>query len=166
MAENKVTAKLKNLDVTPRKVRRVTELLRGLQVDNALAELSLTRSRGAAPLTKLLQSAIANAKDRKMDPQKLVVSSIRVDEGRTLKRLLPQGRGRASLIKKRFSHVALELTESAKARPRGFVIPKKVKRVKEAPKEKRTRKPAMEEERGKPKEKRGFMQRVFSRKAV
>ncbi|MBI2013059.1 MAG: 50S ribosomal protein L22, partial [Candidatus Colwellbacteria bacterium] len=135
MANTKITAKLKNLDIAPRKVRRVTELLQGLQVDNALAELSMNRTRGATPLLKLVQSAIANAKDKKLDPQKLVISSIRVDAGRALKRLMPQGRGRASVIQKRFSHVILELAESEKAKPKGFMLPKKVKKVKETPRE-------------------------------
>lgn len=166
MNDVKVMAKLKNLDITPRKMRRVTELIKGLQVDNALAELSVNTTRGAASLKKLINSAIASAKEKKLNPDKLVVGSIKVDEGRTLKRLLPQGRGRANLIRKRFSHITVELIESGKAKPKGFVMPKKAKKVKEAPREKPTRKPAAEEERGKPKEKRGFMQKVFSRKAI
>lgn len=166
MNQVKVTAKLKNLDVTPRKVRSVTELIRGLQVDNALAELSVNPRRASSPMTKLIQSAIANAKEKKLDPSKLVISSVRVDEGRSLKRLLPQGRGRASVIRKRFSHITVELEESEKVKPGKFVIPRKVKKVKELPREKEARKPTIEEEKGKPKEKKGFMQRVFSRKAV
>ena len=165
MNEVKVRTQLKNLDVTPRKVRRVTELLTGLQVEDALAELSMNKSRGAMPLTKLIQSAIANAKEKKLDPHKLVIDSIRVDQGRTLKRLLRQGRGRASLIRKRFSHVTVELIESEKATPRGFVIPKKVKKVRELPSSPRPT-PKLTEEAVKPKEKRGFMQKVFRRKAV
>src|SRR3989338_2149722 len=121
MNETKVTAKLKNLDIAPRKMRRATRLLTGLQAENALAELGMNRTRGATPLTKLIQSAIANAKERKLDPNKLIVGSIRVDEGKALKRLLPQGRGRANLIRKRFSHITVELVESEKAKPKGFL---------------------------------------------
>ncbi len=166
MSDVKVTAKLKNLDVTPRKTRRVAQLLKGLQVDNALAELKVAPQRASGPLMKLMQSAIANAKEKKLDPQKLVVSSVRVDEGRTFKRLMPQARGRASIVRKRFSHVTVELVESKEVKTPGFIMPKKVKKVKEAPQERRTPKPRLEEDRGKPKEKKGFMQRVFSRKAV
>ena len=166
MAEAKVTAKLKNLDIAPRKMRRVTELLRGLQVENALAELAMNPTRGALPLTKLLNSAVASAKNKNLSTEKLIVGMIKVDEGRALKRLLPQGRGRASVIKKRFSHVTLELVESEKAKPKGFVMPKKVKKAKEPTRARQVKKPAVEEEKGKPKEKRGFMQKVFSRKAV
>jgi len=157
--------KLKNLDITPRKMRRVAQLLTGLQVDNALAELSVNTTRGAASLKKLIQSAIASAKEKKLNPDKLVVGSIRVDEGKALKRLLPQGRGRASLIRKRFSHITVELIESEKAKSKGFVIPKKVKKVREAPGSDRLT-PKLTEERTAPKEKRGFMQKVFRRKAV
>src|SRR3989344_3223880 len=105
----KATAKLKNLDVAPRKVRLVAGLLQGLPAANALAELKMNPRRASTPLMKLVQSAIANAKEKKMAPAKLVVASVRVDDGKALKRLLPQGRGRASIIKKRFSHVMIEL---------------------------------------------------------
>ena len=162
----KATAKLKNLDVAPRKVRLVAGLLQGLPAANALAELKMNPRRASTPLMKLVQSAIANAKEKKMDPAKLVVASVRVDEGKALKRLLPQGRGRASIIKKRFSHVMIELVEFEGAKPKGFIMPKRVKKTKEPRAKKETRKPAFEEEAGKPKEKKGFMQKVFSRKAV
>ena len=115
MPEIKAVAKLRNLDITPRKVRRVTYLLKGMQVDNALAELTMNRKRGTLPLTKLIRSAAAIAKEKKLNPAHLVIGVIRVDEGRTLKRLLPQGGGRARLVRKRFSHVTVELHESDKA---------------------------------------------------
>lgn len=162
----KATAKLKNLDVAPRKVRLVAALLQGLPAQNALAELNMNPRRASYPLLKLLQSAIANAKEKKMDPAKLVVSSVRVDEGRALKRLMPQARGRASIIEKKFSHVILELVEKEGVKPKGFVIPKKVKKKKEPAPKRESRKPKFEEEKGKPKEKKGFMQKIFSRKAV
>lgn len=165
MNETKAMAKLKNLDIAPRKIRRVTGLVKGLQVDNALAELSVNTTRGAASLKKLINSAIASAKEKKLNPDKLVVGSIRVDEGRTLKRLRPQGRGRASLIRKRFSHVTVELVESDKAKSKGFVMPEKVKKVKEIRGSGRPT-PKLTEEKSAPKEQKGFMQKVFRRKAV
>ncbi len=165
MNETKTMVKLKNLDITPRKMRRVTRLLTGLQVDNALAELSMNTTRGAASLKKLIQSAIASAKEKKLNPDKLVIGSIRVDEGRALKRLLPQGRGRASLIRKRFSHITVELIESEKAKPKGFFMPKKVKKVREIPGSNRPT-PKLTEEKTTPKGQKGFMQKVFRRKAV
>lgn len=165
MNETKAMVKLKNLDITPRKMRRVAELLKGLQVDNALAELGMNTTRGAAPLKKLLQSAVASAKEKKLNPDKLIVASIRVDEGRALKRLLPQGRGRASLVRKRFSHITLELIESEKAKSKGFVMPKKVKKMKKVQGSGRPA-PKLTEERSAPKKQKGFMQKVFSRKAI
>ncbi len=165
MSETKAMVKLKNLDITPRKMRRVAGLLKGLQVDNALAELSVNTTRGAASLKKLIHSAIASAKEKKLNPDKLIVGSIRVDEGKALKRLLPQGRGRASLVRKRFSHITVELIESEKAKPKGFVIPKKVKKVKNVQGSGRPT-PKLTEERTAPKKQKGFMQKVFSRKAI
>ena len=165
MNDVKVMAKLKNLDITPRKMRRVTELIKGLQVDNALAELSVNTTRGAASLKKLINSAVASAKEKKLNPDKLVVGSIRVDAGRSLKRLLPQGRGRANLIRKRFSHITVELMESEKAKPKGFVMPKKAKKAREASSSPRPA-PKLAEERTALKEQKGFMQKVFRRKAV
>lgn len=165
MNDIKVRAKLKNLDIAPRKVRRVAELLRGLQVDNALASLSVNSSRGAKPLTKLIQSAVANAKERKLNSDKLIIETIKVDQGRALKRLYPMGRGRASIIRKKFSHVTLELAEKEGVLGKGFIIPKKVKKVRELPSKRQTPK-SEAEERVKPKEKQGFMQKVFRRKAV
>lgn len=166
MNETKVTAKLRNLDIAPRKVRRVAELLRGLQVDSALAELSVNYSRGSKPLTKLIQSAVASAKEKKLNPDKLVISTIQVDQGRALKRLHPMGRGRASILQKKFSHIMLELTEKEGTLSRGYIIPKKVKKVKEAPRATRTAPKPEVEEKARTKEKKGFMQRVFRRKAV
>lgn len=166
MTETKVTAKLKNLDIAPRKVRRAIAPLKGLQVEDALAELSINRMRSAVPLAKLIYSAIANAKNKKLDPDKLIVDSIRVDEGRALKRLIPQGRGRASLIKKRFSHVTLELSVSERAKPKGFVMPKKIKKIKETRGSSRSTPKPKEEVKEKVREKKGFMQKIFRRKAV
>lgn len=165
MDETKTMAKLKNLDIAPRKMRRVVRLLKGLQVDNALAELSVNTTRGAAPLKKLINSAIASAKEKKLNPDKLVVGSIRVDEGRALKRLRPQGRGRASLIRKRSSHITVELIESSKAKPKGFIMPRKAKKVRESRGPDRST-PKLTEEKSVPKEQKGFMQKVFRRKAV
>ena len=159
------TAKLRFLRMAPRKVRLVASVLRGMSVNDAEAQLMLQPRRAAKPLLKLLRSAIANAKERKLDPNKLIVGSIRVDEGKALKRLLPQGRGRANLIRKRFSHITVELVESEKAKPKGFLMPKKVKKVKELHGSRRPA-PRPTEERAVPKEQKGFMQRVFRRKAV
>lgn len=165
MNEVKVRAKIRNLDIAPRKVRRVTEVIKGLQIDNALAELSVNKTRGAHSLTKLLQSARASAKERKLNPDTLVIDSIKVDQGRTLKRLLPQARGRASITRKRFSHVTVELAPRETAKTKGFIMPKKIKKAKETrPGTRPTPKPTEAAE--KPKEKRGFMQKVFRRKAV
>ncbi len=103
------TAKLTNYRQAPRKVRLVADMLRGLSVDRALAQLSLLPKRASEPLTKLIRSAAANAKDI---PQKdLYISTIQVNGGIVFKRMMPRARGRGAQILKRTSHVTLALSK-------------------------------------------------------
>lgn len=105
-----VTVHLKNLRVSPRKVRLVVDVIRGLKVDDALDQLNYIPKRAAAPIAKLLQSGIAAAEhDFKMDKQDLIVTRIIVEEGQTLKRTMPRAMGRAFRIAKRTSHITLVL---------------------------------------------------------
>jgi len=103
------TATLNNQRTSPRKVRIVSDLIKGKGVLNALDLLSVTPKRAADPITKLLQSAIANAKMQGASVDSLVVSNVRVDVGPTLKRSMPRARGSAFPIKKRTSKVVLTL---------------------------------------------------------
>lgn len=99
---------------SPRKVRLVAEAIRGKQVPQALAELGFLTKRAAGPLRKLLESALANAlSGRALSKEKLVVKSITVDKGRTLKRSMPRARGHASPIRKRTSHITISLEEKS-----------------------------------------------------
>jgi large subunit ribosomal protein L22 len=165
MAEQlKAKAILRNLDIAPRKVRRLSGLLKGLHPQMAVAQLELAKARSAGPLKKLILSAVANAKNKKMNSQKLVIESIRVDEGRTLKRTLARARGRATLIRKKYSHVTVELAESEKITPPPFVLPQKAKKVKAPRRSAAPPKPKMEET--KEKSRPGFIRRVFSRKVI
>ncbi len=109
-----VTVHLKHLRVSPRKVRLVVDVIRGLKVDDALDQLNYIPKRAAAPIAKLLQSGIAAAEhDFKMQKQDLFVSRIIVEEGQTLKRTMPRAMGRAFRIAKRTSHVTLILDKKA-----------------------------------------------------
>jgi len=107
-----VKAHLRYLRIAPRKARLVAELVKGLPVDTAMAQLSITRKRPAQPLLKLLKSAISNAKTNfRLDPQNLYVKEFKVDEAPMFKRNMPRARGRATVVRKRRSHVSLVLEE-------------------------------------------------------
>ena len=96
--------------VPARKVRYVTELIRGLTVAEARTVLSLVHRPSAAPLVRqVLNSAAANS--QRGDAEELVVGRVHVDGGPILKRWRPRAFGRAARIRKRLSHVTIELTE-------------------------------------------------------
>ena len=101
---------LKNYRQSPRKVRLVASLLRGKDVPAARLILSTTIKKSSAPIKKLLDSAVANAKQSgEGDAATLVIKEIRVDEGITMKRLMPRARGAAYPIRKRTSRISIVL---------------------------------------------------------
>ncbi len=102
-------AVLKNYRQSPRKVRLLADLVRGKRVAQALEALSFMNKRAAEPVTKLINSAVANAKQEGAVVEKLFVKSIAVDKGTVLKRSMPRARGSAARILKRSSHIAVEL---------------------------------------------------------
>ena len=94
--------------ITPMKARRVVNLVRGLQVDEALSLLAFAPQAAAETVYKVLESAVANAEGTEdLDRQTLVVSVAMVDEGPTMKRWRPRAQGRATRINKRTSHITL-----------------------------------------------------------
>lgn len=103
------SAKLRYLRIAPRKVRLVVDLIRGKSAEQAIAILNFTVRKAADPLLKLLNSALANAKDQEQDEKELKISKITVDQGPTLKRWRPRARGRAAMIQKKTSHITLQL---------------------------------------------------------
>ncbi|HDQ16906.1 MAG TPA: 50S ribosomal protein L22 [Candidatus Vogelbacteria bacterium] len=108
-------ASLKNYRQAPRKVRLVARLVKGKKVSEALAVLSFTDKKASQPLKKLIKSASDNASNINQEsPDNLIIKDIRVDKGMTLKRRLANSRGRASIIRKRASHVEVELSEKDK----------------------------------------------------
>lgn len=107
-----IKARLNYLRISPRKVRLVADLIRGRDVREARSILNFTLKRAARPILKLLNSAIASAKNNfHKEENNLYIKTIKVDEGPALKRWMPRARGRADLIKKRTSHVTLILSE-------------------------------------------------------
>jgi large subunit ribosomal protein L22 len=92
------------------KARRVVELIRGRSAREALAVLEFAPQAASAPVSKVLASAMANAENNlELDPDSLVVSRAFVDEGPTLKRFRPRAQGRAYRIRKRTSHITVEV---------------------------------------------------------
>lgn len=164
----KETVKLNYLHIAPRKVRLIANTMKGLTVNDAQAQLMMRPQRASKPLLKLLRSAIANAKhNKKLDEQKLVVDSIRVDQGPVFKRFMPRAMGRATPIHKKTSHITLVLRESDKVSVSRFNIP--AEKLKPAKKEKKIKKQPVKPEairEGKTKEKAGFLKKFFQRKSV
>jgi large subunit ribosomal protein L22 len=103
-------AKLNNYRQSPRKVRLVTDLVKGKSVDEALRILEHTPKRATRELAKLMRSAVANAGGNTHD---FTVKDFRVDEGITMKRVRPAARGSAHLIRKRTSRVSLVLSRTS-----------------------------------------------------
>ena len=119
-------ARVRHIRVTPQKARRVVNLIRGKQAQEALAILKFAPQSASEPVYKLVASAIANARVKAdqsntyLDEQDLYVSRAFVDEGTTLKRFQPRAQGRAFRINKRTSHITIVLAtpdevEDAKA---------------------------------------------------
>ena len=108
-------ARVRHIRVTPQKARRVVDLIRGKQADEALAILKFAPQSASEPVYKLVASAMANARVKAdasnafLDERDLVVRRAYVDEGTTLKRFRPRAQGRAFKILKRTSHITVEL---------------------------------------------------------
>ena len=107
-----VRAKLRYLRMSPRKVRYVVDQVRGKKVSEAINKLTFGKRAACKPVKKLINSAVANAMETgKVDIDNLVIDKIFVDEGPTLKRFRPRAMGRATMIRKRTSHVTVILKE-------------------------------------------------------
>ena len=104
-------AKLNNCPTSPRKMRLIADLIRGMDADKALSELKLSPKEASGRMEKLLLSALANwetkNEGKRMDQESLYVSEVKVDSGRMLKRIQPAPQGRAHRIRKRSNHVTL-----------------------------------------------------------
>ena len=111
-ADKRPRATAKYIRVTPRKVKIVVDLIRGKQVDQALAILAYTPKSAAPVVEKLLNSAIANAENNlEMDRSSLYVAEAYANQGPTLKRYWARSHGRADMIKKHTSHITIVLDQ-------------------------------------------------------
>ncbi|WP_347177455.1 50S ribosomal protein L22 [Glycomyces sp. L485] len=111
----KARASARYVRVAPRKARRVVDLVRGLPVDEALTTLEFAPYSAAEIVYKVIASASANAENNLgLDPESLLISEIKVDEGPTMRRYRPRAHGRAYRINKRTSHITV-VVESVQA---------------------------------------------------
>lgn len=102
----------KYVRVSPRKAGQVCSLVRGKNVDEALAILKFTPRGAAADIAKVIKSAKANAENNhEMNVENLYVASIAANQGPTIKRFMPRAQGRATMIRKRTSHIEVVLKE-------------------------------------------------------
>ena len=107
-----VSAKLRMARISAQKARLVADQIRGLPVERALNELSVSNTRASGIVRKVLESAIANAEHNEgADIDELRVSAISVDEGPTMKRIQPRAKGRANRILKRTSHINVSVAD-------------------------------------------------------
>ncbi|MBK0420671.1 50S ribosomal protein L22 [Leucobacter sp. CSA2] len=108
-------ARVRHIRITPQKARRVVDLVRGKNAEEALAILKFAPQAAAEPVFKLVASAMANARVKadkenlRLNEDELVVARAFVDEGATLKRFRPRAQGRAFRINKRTSHITVVL---------------------------------------------------------
>ena len=109
-------ASLKNYHQSPRKVRLVADFIRGKKVEDARAALLFMPQKSSPVMTKLLNSAVANAREAGIDTENLFVKTIAVNKGAVMKRLRPFSRGRGGTIRKTMSIVTLELGTSPSPR--------------------------------------------------
>lgn len=107
-------AVLRDLRMTPLKVRRVAKLVSGKPVADAQSILALDPHIASPILSKVIRSAAANAVNNEgADEERLVVKTVMVDKGKTLRRYLPRSRGRADVIHKRMCHITVVVEEKA-----------------------------------------------------
>jgi large subunit ribosomal protein L22 len=112
-----VRASARHLHIAPRKARLVTNLVRGLNLMDAIVQLEHVEKKAAGMVIKLLKSAAANAKNNfSLEPEKLYIKSITSDMGKVMKRYFPRARGSAFVIRRKMSHVNVVLEERKEAK--------------------------------------------------
>lgn len=108
-----IQAKLRYARITPQKMRLVGNLCKGLDVEKAQQQLRFCQKKGGPILSKLLGSAVANAREKGgIDMENLYVKRVIVDQGPVLKRFMPRAMGRATKILKKMSHITVILDEA------------------------------------------------------
>lgn len=101
----------KNIHTSPRKLRLVADMVRKMGPKQALNSLRFTNKAAAQPLSKAILTALANAKQQKLDEESLVFKSVEINDGPRMRRFRAQARGRANPYKKRMSHIKIVLSD-------------------------------------------------------
>ncbi len=115
-----VTAHARHLRIAPRKLRLVTNAIKGMYVDHALTQLKHMNKKGALMVAKVLDSAVANARNNfSLNPEHLYIHTITTDMGKVLGRYFPRARGSAFIIRRKMSHVNVTLAEKKRAIGKG-----------------------------------------------
>ncbi len=128
--KTQTTAKLRQLQISPRKVRLLVNLIRGRSVQDALVQLQFSKKHAALPVIKLLKSAVANAiHNHQIKEDSLIVKYAFVDAGKTLHRWMPRAFGRASKLRKRASHITIVLEGDADETKKKKVSKEKVEKA-------------------------------------
>ena len=110
-AEGPAKANLKATRISARKVRVLADVVRGMSVEQALTTLAFQQRAGAPILKKVIDSAVANADQRKLDLDKLVIVDVQIDKAGVMRRYLPRAHGRATPIRKQLAHIHVSLAE-------------------------------------------------------
>lgn len=173
-----IKANLNRLHIAPRKARLVADLIRGMNIQRAILELQNLPKRSSSYFLKLLKSAAANARNNfQLEEKGLYIKGLRVDAGPMLKRFKPRAFGRAAMIRKKTSCVSLILDTMDKSEIAGRLEKQKLPKVvyEEGPQEESSREVSGHSdkkglfrvvEKTKIKKTKGFMQRMFRRKAI
>ncbi len=112
-----VVAHARQLHVAPRKMRLVTNMIKNMNVGDALTQLAHMNKKAAPMVVKLLQSAVANAQNNfSLKPEHLYIKTITTDQGDVMKRYFPRARGSAFVIRRKLSQVHVTLEERKKAK--------------------------------------------------
>jgi len=112
LADNEAKASLRSVRISPQKLGLTAELIRGLNVEDALAQLTFSRKAVARDVKKLLESAIANAENNHdLDIDRLYISDVQVGKSMVMKRIRARARGRAARILKPFSNISITVRE-------------------------------------------------------
>jgi len=128
MKESNAIAILRHLKIAPRKVRFVADMVRGLPLKEAQAQLILSPRRPSDELLKLINSARANAVFKKIDPEMLYIKEIRVDQGPKEKRWRARARGSSAFIEKKTSHIIVVLGVKENIKKTKYIIHEKPKK--------------------------------------
>lgn len=164
-----VKAHNRNLRMSPRKVRLVVDMVRGMDVAPAIDQLKYLNKAAARPVRKLLESATANAKhNNQIERDNLFVKTIVVNEGPTMKRFMPRAMGASGSIRKRTSHITVVLAakDESKVAKKETKKEKKAESVKTAPEKPAAKKETKKEEKveGKKEEKKPAAKKPSAKK--